>query len=176
MARKKNELWEWIKAIAIAVLLAVVIRYFLFAPIVVDGLSMMPTLHDQNRMIVNKFSYKIGDPDRFDIIVFHATAEKDYIKRIIGLPGDHIEYRNDTLYVNGKAYKEPYLDQYKKEVIDGNLTEDFTLEDVTGKKTVPEGYLFVMGDNRRYSKDSRQIGFVSMDKVLGKTRCRILAD
>lgn len=114
MARKKNELWEWIKAIAIAVLLAVVIRYFLFAPIVVDGLSMMPTLHDQNRMIVNKFSYKIGDPDRFDIIVFHATAEKDYIKRIIGLPGDHIEYRNDTLYVNGKAYKEPYLDQYKK--------------------------------------------------------------
>lgn len=169
MARKKNELWEWIKAIAIAVLLAVVIRYFLFAPIVVDGLSMMPTLHDQNRMIVNKFSYKIGDPDRFDIIVFHATAEKDYIKRIIGLPGDHIEYRSDTLYVNGKAYKEPYLDQYKKEVIDGNLTEDFKLEDVTGKKTVPEGYLFVMGDNRRYSKDSRQIGFVSMDKVLGKT-------
>lgn len=121
MRTNKNELWEWIKAIAIAVLLAVVIRYFLFAPIVVDGLSMMPTLHDQNRMIVNKFSYKIGDPDRFDIIVFHATAEKDYIKRIIGLPGDHIEYRNDTLYVNGKAYKEPYLDQYKKEVIDGNL-------------------------------------------------------
>ncbi|MEE6131292.1 signal peptidase I [Priestia aryabhattai] len=169
MARGKNEFFEWIKAIAIAVLLAVVIRYFLFAPIVVDGLSMMPTLHDQNRMIVNKFSYKIGDPDRFDIIVFHADEQKDYIKRIIGLPGDHIEYRDDVLYVNGKPYEEPYLDEYKKEVIDGNLTEDFTLEGLTGEAEVPEGHLFVMGDNRRYSKDSRQIGFVSMDQVLGKT-------
>ena len=87
MTKKKNELWEWIKALIIAVLLATVIRTFLFAPIVVDGSSMMPTLHNQDRMIVSKFSYKIGEPKRFDIIVFHAPEGKDYIKRVIGLAG-----------------------------------------------------------------------------------------
>jgi signal peptidase I len=169
MVKKKNEIWEWTKALIIAVALAFVIRSFLFAPIVVDGLSMMPTLHDQDRMIVNKFSYTIDEPNRFDIIVFHAPENKDYIKRIIGLPGDRIEYKDDILYVNGKAYKEPYLDEYKKQVIDGPLTEPFTLEDKIGRETVPEGQLFVMGDNRRFSKDSRHIGTVSMKEVLGKT-------
>ncbi|MDF2903220.1 MAG: signal peptidase [Bacillus sp. (in: firmicutes)] len=169
MTKKKNELWEWTKALVIAVILAAVIRTFLFAPIVVDGLSMMPTLHNSDRMIVNKFSYKISDPKRFDIIVFHAPEGKDYIKRVIGLPGDEIEYKNDTLYINGKAYKEPYLDEYKKSVIDGPLTEPFTLEEKIGKKKVPADNLFVMGDNRRYSKDSRHIGTVPYKKVLGKT-------
>lgn len=169
MAKKKNELWEWTKALLIAVVLAAVIRYFLFAPIVVDGLSMMPTLKDQDRMIVNKLSYKIGEPKRFDIVVFHAPEQKDYIKRVIGLPGDTIEYKNDTLYVNGKPYDEPYLDEYKKQVEDGPLTEPFTLEEKIGRKTVPEGELFVMGDNRRFSKDSRHIGTIPMSKVIGKT-------
>lgn len=169
VAKKKNELWEWTKALIIAVVLAAFIRYFLFAPIVVDGLSMMPTLHDQDRMIVNKFSYKISEPKRFDIIVFHAPENKDYIKRVIGLPGDTVEYKNDTLYVNGKKYEEPYLDEFKNQVIDGPLTEPFTLAEVTGQETVPEGHLFVMGDNRRYSKDSRHIGTVPMEKVLGNT-------
>ncbi|CAH0346962.1 signal peptidase I [Bacillus sp. CECT 9360] len=169
MAKKKNEIWEWTKALIIAVLLAVVIRYFLFAPIVVEGLSMMPTLHDQDRMIVNKIGYTFGEPDRFDIIVFHAPEKKDYIKRVIGLPGDRIEYKDDTLYVNGKAYEEPYLDESKKQVIDGPLTEPFTLEDYIGRDTVPEGTLFVMGDNRRFSKDSRHIGAVKMEDVLGET-------
>ncbi|MDR6124200.1 signal peptidase I [Bacillus sp. SLBN-46] len=170
MTKKKNELWEWTKALLIAVALAAVIRYFLFAPIVVDGLSMMPTLKDQDRMIVNKFSYDMGEPKRFDIIVFHAPEKKDYIKRVIGLPGDTIEYKNDTLYVNGKAYKEPYLDEYKKQVQDGPLTDSFTLEETpVGQKTVPKGELFVMGDNRRFSKDSRHIGSVPLSKVIGKT-------
>jgi signal peptidase I len=169
MTKKKSETWEWLKAIAIAVLLAAGIRYFIFAPIIVDGLSMMPTLHDHDRMIVNKLAYKIGEPKRFDIIVFHAEEDKDYIKRVIGLPGDRIEYKNDTLYINGKEYKEPYLDEYKKQVIDGPLTEPFTLEEITGEAVVPKGHLFVMGDNRRFSKDSRHIGFVPMEKVVGKT-------
>jgi signal peptidase I len=169
MKKKKNEFWEWTKALLIAVLLAAVIRYFLFAPIVVDGLSMMPTLKDQDRMIVNKLSYKIGEPERFDIIVFHAPENRDYIKRVIGLPGDRIEYKNDTLYVNGKAYEEPYLEEQKKEIIDGPLTEPFTLEEIIGQETVPEGHLFVMGDNRRFSKDSRHIGTIPMEDVLGKT-------
>ncbi len=166
---KKNEVLEWLKALVIAVVLAVVIRTFFFAPIVVDGQSMMPTLNDQDRMIVNKISTKIGDIKRFDIVVFHATEDKDYIKRVIGLPGDHIEYKNDTLYINGKPYEEPYLEKFKNEVIDGPLTEPFKLEDIIGRKTVPEGEIFVMGDNRRYSKDSRHIGTVSLEKVIGKT-------
>lgn len=158
MTRKKSELWEWLKALIIAVLLAAVIRTFLFAPIVVDGESMMPTLHNHDRMIVTK----IGSPDRFDIVVFHATEEKDYIKRVIGLPGDHIEYKNDTLYVNGKKYPEPYLDEYKSQLVEGPLTQPFSVD-------VPKDHLFVMGDNRRFSKDSRHIGPVSMDKILGTT-------
>lgn len=168
MKKEKSSFWEWIKAILIAVVLAGVIRQFFFAPILVDGVSMAPTLHDRDRMIVNKIGYQIGDPKRFDIIVFRATEDKDYIKRIIGLPGDEIEYRNDKLYVNGKAYEEPYLDKQKKQIADGPLTYDFTLEEMTGKKTVPKDQLFVLGDNRRFSKDSRSIGTVSMDRVIGK--------
>ena len=170
VTKKKSELWEWIKALLIAVALAVIIRYFLLAPIVVDGYSMMPTLHDQDRMIVNKISYTFGEPDRFDIVVFHAPEQKDYIKRIIGLPGDTVEYIDDTLYINGEPIEEPYLDEYKKQVFDGPLTDSFTLLDIPGgQEKVPEGHLFVMGDNRRNSKDSRHIGFVSMDEVVGKT-------
>ncbi|MCM3160481.1 signal peptidase I [Metabacillus litoralis] len=168
MTKKKNELFEWIKALAIAVLLAAIIRYFLFAPIVVDGFSMMPTLHTQDRMIVNKLSYKIGEPERFDIVVFHATLEKDYIKRVIGLPGDKVEYRDDTLYINGEAYDEPYLNEYKEDLIDGPLTEPFDLDSIIGQDTVPEGHLFVMGDNRRQSKDSRHIGTIPIEEVMGK--------
>lgn len=163
--KTKNELFEWVKALLIAVALAGILRYFFFAPIVVDGSSMMPTLKNGDRMIVNK----IGTPKRFDIIVFHAPEGKDYIKRVIGLPGDRIEYKNDILYINGKAYKEPYLDKYKKAVADGPLTEDFTLKDYIGRDTVPKGQIFVMGDNRRYSKDSRQIGTIPLSKVVGET-------
>lgn len=156
----KKETWEWTKALLIALFCAGLIRYFLFAPIVVDGESMMPTLHNHDRLIINKVAYDIGKPHRFDIIVFHATPTKDFIKRVIGLPGDQIKYRNDTLYVNGKALPEPYLKAYKKKV-QGNLTYNFST-------TVPKGDLFVMGDNRRYSKDSRIIGPVPIKKVVGK--------
>lgn len=158
---KNSELWELIKILVFAAALTAVIRLFLFTPIIVDGESMMPTLEDRDRMIVNKLSYKIGEPKRFDIVVFHASEEKDYIKRVIGLPGETIEYNNDTLYVNGKAMDEPYLDDYKKDLIGGTLTEPFTVK-------VPEGYVFVMGDNRRYSKDSRHIGPVPINEILGK--------
>ena len=168
--KSRNEAWEWTKALIIAVALAAVIRYFLLAPIVVDGESMMPTLLDGDRMIVNKLSYLVGEPERFDIVVFHAPEGKDYIKRVIGLPGDTVEYKEDTLYVNGERFEEPYLDEFKKQMFDGPLTESFTLETITGGlETVPEGHVFVMGDNRRESKDSRHIGFVSIDEIVGKT-------
>ncbi|MRX70574.1 signal peptidase I [Bacillus lacus] len=167
--KNKSEFLEWVKALAVAFLIAVLVRTFLFTPIIVDGESMMPTLEDQDRMIVNKIGYKVDSPERFDIVVFHATEEKDYIKRIIGLPGDHIEYKNDVLYINGMEYDEPYLDQFKRQLIDPPLTEPFTLEDIIGQSTIPEGHVFVMGDNRRYSKDSRHIGTVPIGDVMGKT-------
>lgn len=168
--KKKNETWEWIKALLIAFGLAAIIRVFLFTPIVVDGVSMMPTLSDGDRMIVNKIGYTIGKPNRFDIVVFHAPEQKDYIKRVIGLPGDTVEYRDDVLYINGKAYPEPYLDPYKAEMPNAPLTEDFKLEDKIQSPTVPEGHVFVMGDNRRKSKDSRHIGTIPIDEIIGSTK------
>jgi signal peptidase I len=168
--KKENETWEWIKALLIAFGLAAIIRLFLFTPIVVDGISMMPTLTNGDKMIVNKIGYTIGEPKRFDIVVFHAPEQKDYIKRIIGLPGDEIEYQNDILYVNGEAQEEPYLDQYKAENPDGPFTEDFTLEEKIGSKTVPEGHVFVLGDNRLKSKDSRHIGTIKTDEIIGNTK------
>jgi signal peptidase I len=166
--KKKNEVWEWSKALLIAFGLAAIIRFFFFTPIVVDGESMMPTLEHGDRMIVNKIGYNVGEPDRFDIVVFHAPEEKDYIKRIIGLPGDHLAYEDDQLYINGEPVDEPYLDSYK-EGITGTLTEDFTLEEIIGEETIPEGHVFVMGDNRRASKDSRMIGVVPVEEVIGST-------
>lgn len=168
--KKKNELWEWTKALLIAFGVAAIIRMFLFTPIVVDGESMIPTLGDGDKMIVNKIGYTIGKPDRFDIIVFHAPEQKDYIKRVIGLPGDEVKYEDDVLYINGEPYEEPYLDPLKEQATDMPLTEDFTLEGKIGEVTVPENHVFVLGDNRRRSKDSRHIGPVSMEEIIGSTK------
>lgn len=168
MVKKKNETYEWMKAILGALLLAVIIRSFFFTQIVVDGASMNPTLQHKDRMIVTK----IGEPQRFDIVVFHAPDGRDYIKRVIGLPGDRIEFKDDLLYVNGKAYDEPYLKRsYKERIIQGPLTGSFTLkETAVGSETVPKGHLFVLGDNRRHSTDSRHIGAVPLEKVIGTTK------
>jgi len=166
---KKNEALEWAKALVIAFGLSMLIRYLLFTPIVVDGESMMPTLEHGERMIVNKIGYEIGKPDRFDIVVFHASEKKDYIKRVIGLPGDHVAYKEDQLFVNGDPIPEPFLDKYKSEIISGTLTENFTLEDYTQMSVIPEGYVFVMGDNRGNSTDSREIGLISIKDIIGKT-------
>ena len=166
MVDTKSEVWEWIKAIFMALLITFIIRVFFFTPAIVEGASMEPTLRDQNRMIVTK----IGEPKRFDVVVFHATEEKDYIKRVIGLPGDRIEYKDDVLYINGKPYDEPYLDNSKHEIVNGPLTNSFTLRETpVGGDVVPEGHLFVMGDNRRNSMDSRHIGAIPIDSVVGTT-------
>ncbi|WP_430175401.1 signal peptidase I [Peribacillus simplex] len=165
---KRKEVFSWIKAIGIAVILAFLIRTYIFAPIVVDGESMMPTLQDHERIVLTKFGTNIDSIDRFDIVVFHATVDKDYIKRVIGLPGDHIEYKDDTLYINGKAYEEQYLEKYKKQMAGMPLTESFKLEDITGSMTVPDNQLFLMGDNRQNSLDSREIGTISVDEIVGK--------
>lgn len=168
----KKEFFSWIKAIIIAVILAFTIRMYIFAPIIVDGESMLPTLENHERIVLNKFDTKIKNINRFDIVVFHATEEKDYIKRVIGLPGDHIEYRNDTLYINGEKYEESYLTKSKSEYKKMNqlFTFDFKSEDYLDEGIVPENELFVMGDNRRNSLDSREIGTISIDRIVGKAK------
>ncbi|MCL1694544.1 MULTISPECIES: signal peptidase I [unclassified Lysinibacillus] len=175
--KQKNELVEWIKAIVFALLVAFVIKQFLFTPILVKGASMMPTLEDKDRVIVNRIGPKISSIDRFDVVVvenvlLNKNEEENIIKRIIGLPGDKIEYKDDQLYINGEKFSEPYLDQFKKELKDkGSLTYNFTLDQLLGETTVPEGHYFVLGDNRRISNDSRnpKVGFIPKEKIMGTT-------
>jgi signal peptidase I len=170
--KMKNEGLEWVKSIAVGLLIVFVIRLFFVTNYIVEGESMMPTFQDGNMLVVNKLSDQIKELKHFDIVVFHAEKNEDYIKRVIGLPGDAIEYKNDILYINGKPVKEPYLEPYKSKLIDGKLTGDFTLEEVTGQKTVPKGHIFVLGDNRLSSKDSRHFGFVKIEQVVGKVNLR----
>jgi len=131
---------------------------------------MAPTFEDKDKVMVNKIT-KIK---RFDIIVFDAPDVDDsyYIKRVIGLPGDSIEMKNDVLYINDEAMEEPYLIENKEDSPFHMLTENFSLEDKTGKSTVPEDMLFVMGDNRLVSRDSRAFGFISLDSVVGEAQFR----
>lgn len=169
--RKKNGWFDWIIALVIAVGLASVVRAYFFAPIIVDGPSMQPTLHNRDQMIVNKFSYRIHEPNRFDIVVFHAIEQKDFIKRVIGLPGEQIEVKDDTLYVDGEQVDEPFLNKQKEQLQPGEvLTGDFRLEDLPGEyQTIPDGYVLVLGDNRQNSTDSRALGLISEDQIVGKT-------
>lgn len=165
----KSELIDWFKALIIAFSIALIIRIFFFSPIIVDGPSMIPTLHDRDQMFVNKFSYRIHEPERFDIVVFHATTEKDFIKRVIALPGEHVMVQDDVLYIDGEEVEEPFLDERKKEMGSKQLTGDFTLESLPGGyQTVPDEYVFVLGDNRNNSTDSRTLGLISIDQIVGK--------
>lgn len=164
MNGKSNEWFDWIKIIGIALIVAFVIRTFFVSPIVVDGPSMEPTLQDRDQMIVNKFIYRIGDPNRFDIVVFHATDEKDFIKRVIGLPGEHVAVKDNELYINGERVEEDYLEGPVN-----IYTNDFRLEDLPGHyERIPEGHVFVLGDNRSNSTDSRSLGVISIDEIVGK--------
>jgi signal peptidase I len=168
----KKEGMEWVKAFAIGIIIFAFIRTFFFSNYIVEGESMMPTLQEGNKLVVNKLGYHIADLNRFDVIVFHANEKEDFVKRIIGLPGDKIEYKKDQLYINGKKYQESFLTVYKQETPGIKLTEDFSLKDKTGENTVPEGKLFVMGDNRLGSWDSRHFGFISASQVVGKVDLR----
>lgn len=166
MEKRTNEMYDWLKAIIIAAIIALAVRTFLFSPIIVDGPSMQPTLYDRDQMIVNKFIYKFKEPERFDIIIFHASEQKDFIKRVIGLPGEHIKVIDNVLYVNNKKVDEPFLEGY---ISDQIYTNDFTLEMLPGNyETIPEGYVLVLGDNRSNSTDSRAIGLIDMKEIVGK--------
>ncbi|SER05904.1 signal peptidase I [Gracilibacillus ureilyticus] len=172
MATKRSDWIDWIKTIIITVIVIVLIRMFIAVPIVVEGPSMLPTLEDNDRLIVDKISLVFQDPQRFDVVVFHATEKKDFIKRVIGLPGETIEYRDDQLFVNGEYVEEPYLQEVKRNLDpEATYTVDFTLEDIPGgTMTVPDGHVFVLGDNRKNSTDSRHLGFIPLEQVTGISR------
>ncbi|SHN31442.1 signal peptidase I [Gracilibacillus kekensis] len=166
-----KELLSWMKALLVAVIIVLVCRHFLITPSVVKGESMMPNLEDGDRIILSK----ISNIDRFDEIAFEAPDTNDnYVKRVIGFPGDRVEMIDDQLYINGTLYEEHYLNESKSTLAVGDqLTNDFTLKDLTGHEKVPEGKLFVLGDNRRVSKDSRQFGFIDEEAVIGDVKLRI---
>jgi signal peptidase I len=168
----KKEGMEWAKAFAIGIIIFAFIRTFFFSNYIVEGESMMPTLQEGNKLVVNKVGLEVAELNRFDVIVFHANEKEDFVKRVIGLPGDKIEYRDDHLFINGHIYEEPFLDVYKQKAHGTKLTGDFSLKEVTGENTVPDGFLFVLGDNRLGSWDSRHFGFISAEKVVGKVDLR----
>lgn len=160
---KEKKSWQdtasdWLFSIIIAVVLALGIRTFLVEPYMVSGPSMRPTLQNEERLIVNKLVYYLREPQRGEIIVFKYPSDtrRDFIKRVIAVGGDTIEIRDGKTFVNGEAIDENYI----KEPFHTNY----------GKVTVPKGFIFVMGDNRNNSEDSRyaDVGFVDLSLVKGK--------
>nr|WP_319218528.1 signal peptidase I [uncultured Trichococcus sp.] len=165
-----REALNLILSVAIAFVLFVVIRTYLFYPFQVVGDSMVPTLETGDRLILNK----LAEVDRFDIVVFPAPdgTDEEYVKRVIGLPGDEITYFQDELYINGEKIEEHYLEPLRED--SGQmLMLDETLFDMTGETSVPEDTYFVLGDNRALSKDSREFGFIPAAQIEGTADLRL---
>lgn len=157
-----KELISWLKAAIIAIIIVFVVREFVMTPSIVKGDSMQPNLYDGDRIIISKMT-KI---DRFDEIAFVAPNGSDnYVKRVIGLPGDQIKIEEDVLYINGEAQDEFYLDRAKEQDL---FFENFDLAEWHGYDEVPEGTYFVMGDNRKYSYDSRDFGVITEESIIGE--------
>ena len=157
-----REILEWILTIAAALLIALVIRTFIFEPVRVEGTSMNNTLADREIMFVTKYDYIAGDPRRFDVVIcrYPGRGSTNFVKRVVGLPGDTVELKDGYLFVNGEPYEEPYIsDEYRA----GGLN-DF------GPYTVPQDQYFVMGDHRNNSNDSRSQGALSRSMIIGHAR------
>ncbi|KWX75561.1 signal peptidase I [Paenibacillus jilunlii] len=169
--KPKNEVLEWIKAIAIALVLVILIRWLLFKPFIVDGPSMQPNFHTGERVIVNEILYDIRSPQRGEVIVFHVPSEgRDFIKRVIGVAGDTVKVEGDVVTVNGQPVNETYIQGAIDEAHNNNALyndKNFPNEKFTDG-TVPEGHVFVMGDNRSDSTDSRMIGYVPLSDIVGR--------
>lgn len=134
---------------------------------------MAPTLKDGEKVIVSRINYTLGHINDGDVIVFHADSKHDYVKRVIGKGGDTVVYKDDTLYINDKKVKEPYLDENKLAKTNHLLTENFSSKDLNnGEAVIPEGKLLVLGDNREVSKDSRYFGLIDESDVVGEVALR----
>lgn len=155
---KKNNIGKEILDYILIIVAVLAIRTFLFTPIQVEQKSMIPTLNPNDIMVLNKIGYNIFGVNRFDIVVI--KVEDEYIiKRVIGLPGEKIEYKNGKLLVNDKVLNEDFIDV---------KTEDFVLDSI-GYDRIPKDKYFVLGDNRGNSTDSRVLGLIDKKDILGKT-------
>ena len=159
----RTSIWSalsWVRDLAFSVLIAVILIVFIYQPVKVEGTSMMPTLTDQERIFINKFTYHLGlgSIERGDMVVFwYPLAEdKSYIKRVIGLPGDTVYIDAGQVYVNGRPLTESYV------------PEDYRDRVSWEKHRIPPGEYFVLGDHRSSSSDSRTWGFVKREKIYGK--------
>ena len=153
-----KEIKDWVVSIAAAVVIALLIRTFIVELYVVDGPSMRPTLQHEERLIVNKFIYYVRSPLKGEILIFRYPRDpsRDFIKRVIATAGDTIEIKEGRVYVNDQLLNEDYI-------LEKTRTE-------YPKTTVPDGTIFVMGDNRNNSEDSRfaDVGFVPLNLIKGK--------
>lgn len=152
----------------VILVVVVLFRTFIATPVIVRGDSMLPNLKDKEMLILSKISYRLSSIKRFDVVVLDESKidsdDKLIIKRVIGLPGDYIEYKDDVLYINGKEVKENY---------DRDVTEDFKLESICSCSKIPEDKYLVLGDNRGISKDSRYIGLIDKKYIKGKAVFRL---
>lgn len=155
-----NKIKEYIPYV-IVIILVVLIRTFLVTPARVDGSSMEPTLQNNNLVILNKLDYRLNSIERFDVVVIDVGNEK-IIKRIIGLPGETVEYADNNLFINGFLVKENFTHK---------STKNFKLGDIGYQKISGDKY-FVVGDNRGNSADSRMIGLIDKKQILGSVSFR----
>jgi len=163
LGRGAKAFFDWALVVVIALVVALGVRTFLLAHFVVEGSSMYSTLETGDRVFVNKVSYRLHDPNRGDVVVLHeirGTTERDLIKRVIAVGGEEVEMRSCEVRIGGQLLIEPYLDPTV--VTPGNCGGDF------GPILVPEGTVFVMGDNRAGSQDSRTLGPVLLDDIVGR--------
>lgn len=152
--RRKREVYGWIFSLLAAVVIALALRLFVFEFIRVDGESMHPTLQDEEYVFMERVTYWFSEPQHGDIIICHYPDSTDtYVKRVIGVGGDTLRVTNGVLYINGEASFDYFSEPMNMEV---------------AEITIPEGCVYVMGDNRNNSTDSRIVGALPLDLVLGK--------
>ena len=161
---------EWVLVVVGAILLALVVKVFLLQAFYIPSLSMSPTLRVGDRVLVNKLSYRLHDVNRGDVIVFERPASEtsstipDLIKRVVGLPGESISFIDGAVYVDGKRLDESYLS-------DGTVTSSANAPNKCTAEApcvVPSGQVWVMGDNRSDSKDSRYFGSIDESTIVGR--------